>query len=569
MRERFRGIPGALLLGFALLLSGCGGADEPADLMLLGGKIVTVDPDLPEVEALAARDGWIIALGSREEIERFRGPDTEVIELDGRLAIPGFIEGHGHFTGLGAALMIVRLGDARTWEEVVQRVATAAAEAAPGEWIYGRGWHQEKWEARPSPDVEGYPVHDALSRATPDNPVVLTHASGHASLANAKAMELAGIDASTADPRGGKILRDARGRATGVLRETAQSLVGSTRDTAEEDMSSERLASLTRRQIELADRECLSKGVTSFQDAGSTFETVDVMREMAEAGEISVRLWVMLRMSNERLFERAADYRIIDAADRHVTVRGIKKVIDGALGTHGAWLLEPYSDNPSAGLNTMPLEELEEAARFSAEHGFQLCVHAIGDRGNRETLDLFERYVGVGDGDARWRIEHAQHLAASDIPRFGELGVIASMQGVHCTSDAPWVPLRLGDERAEEGAYVWRKLIDSGAVIVNGTDVPVEDVDPLRNFHSTVSRRPCGHEPFYPDQAMTRMEALESSTINAAYAAFEEDYKGSLTAGKVADIVVLSRDILTVPEEEILDTEVVYTIVGGKVLHRP
>jgi len=310
--------------------------------------------------------------------------------------------------------------------------------------------------------------------------------------------------------------------------------------------------------------------VTSFHDAGSDYATIERMRELAEAGRLGVRLWVMLSEDNAILEETIDDHRMIGAADDHLTVRAIKRSVDGALGSHSAWLLEPYRDLPdTAGLNSTPLEELADTARIAAEHDFQLCVHAIGDRGNREVLDLYERVFEnlPQQRDSRWRIEHAQHLDPSDVPRFAELGVIASMQGVHCTSDGPWVPLRLGDERAESGAYLWRELIESGAVVINGTDAPVEDVDPIANFYASVTRLMPSGEAFYPDQRMTRIEALESYTRNAAFAAFEEDLKGTLTPGKLADVVVLSRDILAVPEAQIPEAEVLYTIVGGELLY--
>jgi len=558
--------------GLLLLLAaaGCSSRPEPASLVLYDGRIVTLDPERPEATALAARDGRIVAVGDDAEILRYRGPETRAIDLEGRLAIPGFIEGHAHFSSLGESLMNVDLRGAATWDEAVARVAAAAAEAAPGDWIVGRGWHQEKWDPPPRPSVEGYPTHDPLSAAVPDNPVLLSHASGHAVIANARALELAGIDSSTPDPPGGTILRDGSGRPTGVLRETAENAAWAAYEAAQDELAPEERAARARRALVLADRECLAKGVTSFQDAGADFATVDLMRSMAESGDLGVRLWVMLGADNDALEARAAEYRMVGVGNDHLTVRAIKRLIDGALGAHGAWLLQPYADLPgSSGLNTYPLEELERTARIAAANDLQLCVHAIGDRGNRETLDLYERIFAEGPQaqDRRWRIEHAQHLHPDDIPRFAELGVIASMQGIHCTSDAPWVPVRLGGERARTGAYVWRSLIDSGATVSNGTDAPVEDVDPIPNFHALVTRRPPGGEPFFPEQRMTRMEALRAYTLNAAYAAFEEEIKGSLAPGKLADVTVLSRDILTVPDDEILHAEVVYTIVGGEVLY--
>lgn len=533
-----------------------------ATLVLRGGRIVTLDEERPEVTALAARGGRILAIGSEAEIAAHVGPETRVLDLEGRLAIPGFIEGHGHFLSIGDAKLQLDLMGAASWEAIVAQVAGAVAAAQPGELIRGRGWHQEKWNPAPEPTVEGLPTHHALSAVSPENPVLLRHASGHATFANARAMELAGIDRSTPDPPGGEIVRDAEGEPIGVFRETASGLLAG--------VSGAATPTDPRRLAELADREVLSKGITSFQDAGSSFEDVELFRALAEEGRLGVRLWVMLRESNERLAQRLPGFELVGAAGDRLTCRAIKRSLDGALGSHGAWLLEPYTDLPtSTGLNTISVESLHETARLALEHDLQLCVHAIGDRANRETLDVFEDAYrrGGGSADLRWRVEHAQHLHPDEVPRFAELGVIASMQGVHCTSDGPWVPDRLGDARAEEGAYVWRKLIDAGVLISNGTDAPVEDVDPIASFYSSVSRRMAHGKQFYPEQRMTRLEALRSYTWNCAYAAFEEDLKGSLTPGKLADVTVLSRDILSVPEDEIPGARVDYTIVGGEVLY--
>jgi predicted amidohydrolase YtcJ len=558
-------------LGAVALMFGCTARPEPADLVLLNGKIVTVEDEQPEAQALAARGGLIVRLGSDEQVRPFVGPHTRVIDLDGHLAVPGLIETHAHFTGIGRSLMNLDLTGTRTWEEIVELVAATARNAEPGEWVAGWGWHQEKWDSPPPNAVDGYPTHELLSRAVPDHPVMLKHAAGgHMGIVNARAMELIGIGPDTADPPGGEILRDARSRAIGVLREQAWELATDAYDEYEAGLPPDAVEARLRREIDLADQECLSKGITSFHDAGSTLESVDRLRSVAEAGDLGVRLWVMLNDDPDLLEERIGDYRIEGAGDGHLTVGAIKCGLDGALGSHGAWLLEPYSDLPEAsGMHTMPLEDLERMADLAIEHGLQLAVHAIGDRANRHTLDLYERTFRShpDKSDLRWRIEHAQHLSPADVPRFAALNVVAAMQGVHCTSDGPWVPQRLGPDRSREGAYVWRKLIDSGAIVSNGTDAPIEDVDPIANFHASVTRRMPDGEPFYPEQRMTREEALRSYTINAAYAAFEEDVKGSLRPGKLADVTVLSRDILTVSEGRILDTEVLYTIVGGRVLY--
>ena len=535
---------------------------EPVELLLVNGRIVTLDEKRPVAEALASRNGRIVALGKDADLRKLAGEGTRVVDLQGALAIPGFIEGHAHFLGIGDARVQLDLMSVSSWEEIVRLVAAAAKRAAPGELIRGRGWHQEKWTRLPEGSISGLPTHASLSAVTPSNPVVLVHASGHASFANAMAMELAGVNASTPDPEGGELERDAQGNPTGMFRETAAGLLHKAYESAR--------PTSVRRLAQLADQEVLAKGITSFQDAGSSFDSIDIFKDMAGKGELGVRLWVMIRSSNASLAERIADYDIQGHGNGHLTVRSIKRSMDGALGSHGAWLLEPYSDSKqSSGLNTASMESVNETARIAAEHGFQLCVHAIGDRANREVLDLFERTFAKNEQrtDWRWRVEHAQHLHADDVPRFARLGVIASMQGVHCTSDGPWVASRLGEDRAREGAYVWRKLLDAGAVVSNGTDAPVEDVDPLASYYSTVTRQSHDGSVFFEEQAMTRMEALRSYTESCAYAAFQEEDKGTLEIGKYADVTVLSKNILQIDAEEILNTKVLYTIVGGRVLY--
>jgi len=547
-------------------------APEPADLILVNGKIVTVDAKFPTAAWIAVRGGRIDALGTDPKgFNRHVGDGTEIVDLGGALAIPGLIESHGHFMGLGESKTILDLTKARSWDDIVALVAEAAKSAKPGEWITGRGWHQDKWDHAPEPNVEGLPFHDALSKVTPQNPVLLEHASGHSSLANAKAMELSKITATTGDPDGGKIVRDAKGKAIGAFLETAQSLVRYEAGHATPDEA----AAQSRKLVELASKECLTHGITTFHDAGTSFGTVDLYKKMAEEGALPVRLYVMLSADSRTLAARGAAARVVGAVDNHLTVRTIKRLMDGALGSHGAWLLEPYADlSPDdknlTGLNTESIEEMKATAKFAIENGFQLATHAIGDRGNRETLDIYEEAFKAHPDktDLRWRIEHAQHLSLADIPRFARLGVIPAMQAIHCTSDAPWVLKRLGEKRAAEGAYVWRKLMDAGSIIPIGTDVPVELIDPMANFYAAVTRKLKDGTTFFPDQKMTREEALRAYTANGAFAAFEEGLKGSLTPGKLADITVLSRDILTCPEDDIPGTEVLYTIIGGKVLYR-
>ena len=541
-----------------------------ADLVLQNGKIVTMDETRPVVEAIAVAGDTILAVGPNREIQQRIGPTTRVIDLKGALAVPGFIDAHAHFTGVGEAARNLKLGTAKNWDDIVRMVGEAAKTARPGEWILGRGWHQEKWSPAPSSNVEGFPLHEALSRVSPNNPVWLTHASGHAGFANALAMKMAEVSKSTPDPTGGKILRDADGNATGLFNERAQSIVGDALARDHATRTSAQVEADLRTVIDLAARESVSKGLTTVSDAGSPPLTIDVMKKVVDEGKLPLRVWMMLRESPDRLAVDMPKYRVVNYGDKRFTVRGIKRAIDGALGSRGAWMLEPYADLPStSGFNTDSLDDIRRSAELSVQHDYQLAVHAIGDRGNRETLNIFEdtfkKHPEKNGKDLRWRIEHAQHLNAADIPRFGRLGVIASMEGIHCTSDAVFVLARLGPARAEEGAYVWQKLMKSGAVIANGTDAPVEDIDPIPSYYASVARKLKDGTVFYPDQRMSRMEALRSYTINAAYAGFEEGIKGSLSVGKLADITVLSKDLLTIPEDQIPATKVLYTIVGGKV----
>jgi predicted amidohydrolase YtcJ len=544
--------------------------EPPADLVLRGGRIVTLDDRHPNVEALAIRSDTIAAIGSERDIQPYIGTSTRLIDLKGALATPGFIDAHVHFTGVGEAARNLKLSTARTWNDIVQMVADAARKARPGEWILGRGWHQEKWTEVPSPNVDGFPLHEALSRVSPDNPVWLTHAGGHAGFANAVAMKMAEVQKTTADPPGGQILKDGQGNPTGLFNERAQVLIT---DALARDRATRTAAQVEadlRQVIALASREILSKGLTTVNDAGSPPSTIDVMKKVVDEGQLPVRVWMMLREPIARLAADAPKYRVVNYGDKRFTVRGIKLAIDGALGSRGAWMLEPYSDLPgTSGMNTESLDNVRQVAELAIANDYQLAVHAIGDRGNREVLTIFEetfkKHPDKNGPSLRWRVEHAQHLNAADIPRFGQLGVIASMQGIHCTSDAPYVIARLGPKRAEEGAYVWQKLMKAGATIANGTDAPVEDVDPIPSFYASVSRKTKDGTVFYGDQRMSRMEALRSYTINAAYAAFEDGIKGSLAVGKLADVTVFSKDILAAPEDQIPSAHVLYTIVGGRV----
>ena len=544
-----------------------------ADLVLKNGFIATVDPNIGNVTAIAINDYLITATGDDQKIDEFIGANTEVIDLDGRFVMPGFIEGHGHFMSLGRSKQILDLNDVDGWEEIVSKVAVEVDKSKPGEWIFGRGWHQDKWSNLPDNAIDGVPINDTLSKVSPQNPVVLGHASGHAAFWNDAALEIAGVDEDTPDPDGGTIVRDLTGKATGLMRETAQRLISKARNEYEGRLTPQETELDNRERAQMAADEALKYGVTSFHDAGASFETIDFFKQLESEGELGIRLYVMVRRESNEIMDAALpQYKMLPEGNDFLTVRSIKRQIDGALGAHGAWLLEPYLDLPeTTGLVLETVEDITGTAEVAVKHGFQVNTHAIGDRANREVLDIYEgvwKELGVDGKDLRWRIEHAQHIHSDDIPRFGELGVIASVQAVHGTSDGPWIPSRLGDERAKDTSQPWRTLFETGAIITNGTDVPVERIDPIASYYSSVTRRMNNGDAFYPEHIMTRQEALETYTINGAYSAFEEDIKGSLTPGKYADFIVLSKNLLTVDYEEIPSAEVEMTFVGGELKYK-
>lgn len=555
----------------SLILFSCSGENgNKADLIIFNGTIQTLDDNNPLAEAVAVNGDTIYSVGTNDEILKLKSKTTKIIDLKGKYLTPGFIDSHAHLIGLGKSKSELDLKNVDNWDEIIFMCADAAAEKLPGDWILGRGWHQEKWDPVPNPNINGYPVHKVLSSAVPNNPVLLVHASGHEVFANKKAMDIAGITKETPDPVGGIIVRDEDGNPTGLFKENAADIITKAYDKYYSKLPQQERKRELAGYIESAEKECISKGITSFHDAGSTFEEINTFKELADSGKLKIRLNVMILENNPGLRRKIADYRLIGYGNNFLTVRSIKKYMDGALGSRGAWLLEPYSDMPdSFGLNVTPVSEIEKTAEIAIENDFQLCVHSIGDRANRETLDLYERVFKnhPDKKNLRWRIEHAQHLSGEDIGRFAKLGVIPVMQTVHCTSDAVFVEKRLGHERALEGAYVWRKLINSGSAIANGTDAPVEDIDPIRNFYAAVTRRTSSGNQFFPGQCMTRLEALQSYTVNGAFAAFEENLKGRIKPGMLADFTVFSNNLLKIPESELLNTRVIYTIIGGKVVY--
>ena len=525
-----------------------------ADLIVTNARIYTVDDSHPFVSALAVRDGRVQFVGSVREAMLLRGPNTRVIDAAGKTVIPGMTDAHAHLFGLGEFLRSIDLTDTRSYEEIVARVAAKVGQTPSGQWVVGRGWDQNKW------GNTAFPTHEALTRASPNNPVVLERIDGHAKLLNAAAMKLAGITAATKDPAGGRLERTANGEPTGVLVDNAMALIDRvTPPLSHDEMKSAALAAIA---------ESNKYGLTGLHDPGEPREVLDLFEELAKAGTFSLRVYAMISDDSAALvhyFQRGPQS---DLYDSHLWIRAIKLYADGALGSRGAALLDPYTDDPkNVGLLKSTQAHLADVSTRALRSGFQVATHAIGDRGNRVALDAYETALkAVPTVDHRFRIEHVQVLDHADVPRFAQLGVIPSMQAVHATSDMYWAPTRLGYARTLE-AYAWRSLLNTGVIIPNGSDFPVERVNPLYSFHAAVSRKDdVGWPPggWFPEQSMTREEALKSMTIWPAFASFQEKELGSLAPGKLADFVILDRDIMTVPESDILGTAVLATYIGGR-----
>ena len=530
---------------------------RPADLVVTNARIYTVDDTRPVVEAIAVRDGRVVFAGAARGALTLKGPRTRVLDLGGRTVIPGMTDAHAHLLGLGTALRNVDLTGAQSYEEVVARVAARAKTAPAGAWILGRGWDQNRWPGA------RFPTHEPLDAAVPGHPVYLERVDGHAGLANAAAMRAAGVTAATKDPAGGRIERDSTGAPSGTFVDNAQGLIERAIPApTRADVRDMTLAAIA---------ECNRWGLVGIHDAGESRQTIDVFEELAKAGRYNLRTYVMVSDDSAALAHYFAIGPRSALYDGHLWVRAVKLYADGALGSRGAALLAPYADDPkNSGLLVSAPAHIEAVSERALRAGFQVATHAIGDRGNRLVLDAYERALAaVPTADPRLRIEHAQVLSPEDIPRFAALGVIPSMQASHQTSDMGWAATRLGPERVK-GAYAWRSLLNTGVVIPNGSDFPVEYVNPLISFHSAVTRQSAANEPpggWYPEQRMTRDEALRSMTLWPAYAAFQEHDAGSLTPGKYADFVVLDQDIMRVAAEDILKTQVLATYIGGKAVY--
>ena len=526
---------------FLLAVLAATGSAQIADLAITHARIYTVNPKQPRASAIAVRGGSILAVG--DDISKFIGPSTRVIDAQNAALIPGFIDSHGHVRSLGESLESLDLRGKTSEAAIADQVRAAARNRKPGEWIQGNAWDQNLFPSKQFPDSK------AISDAAPNNPVALTRVDGHAIWLNRKALEGADINAATPDPQGGKVLRDAAGAPSGVLIDRAQELVRRRIPAA--------TPAQVQRQILRATEECARLGITTVHDAGVASADIDAYRALLGSGSLAIRIYAMILGPGDYAESWLA--KAPEIAD-FLTIRSIKLVADGALGSRGAALIEPYSDDPgNRGLLILDREVIRGVAFRAVAHGFQVNTHAIGDRANRTALDAYGDVL-KGPNDKRFRIEHAQVVAPEDFAKYKQYSVIASMQATHATSDMPWAETRLGPQRIR-GAYAWQTFLHLGVHVPNGSDFPVEKPNPIAGFYAAVVRG-----DWYPDQRMSREEALRSWTIEGAYAAFEENRKGSLETGKMADFVVLSNDIMTVPAAEIPKARVTMTVVGGKIV---
>jgi len=550
-----------------------------ADLVLTNARVYTVDEKNSIAEAIAITGDRIVAVGTSEEIlTKFKA--RKILDLDGKSVYPGFIDAHVHLLGFGSSMMILNLVGTTSVEQIQQMVAERVKSSKPDHWIRGRGWDQNDWPRKE------FPTHRDLDKVAGKNPVYLTRIDGHATWVNKRVLEIAGISRETEDPPGGRVVRDKEGNPTGILIDNAQGLISSFIPSPTEDEIAE--------AIRLAVSKWPEYGVTSVQDMGVGLKIIEMYKRFVDEGKFVIRNYVAVGGEGDAFAHYLKTGPEIGYGGNHLTIRAVKLVADGALGSRGAALIEPYSDDPeNRGLTRLGLEQIQAVAESAVAKGFQVCTHAIGDRANAYTLDAYEKaFKGKSGQKYRFRIEHAQTLAESDIPRFKKLGVIPSMQPTHCTSDMYWAEARLGPKRIR-GAYAWRSLMKTGVIICGGSDVPVEDPNPILGFYAAITRQDAEGRPkdwrdvqqyfqlssqgivdtsafqngWYGSEKMTREEALRAFTIWAAYGAFEEDLKGSIEAGKLADLVVLSKDIMTIEPRDILTTEVLMTFIGGKVAY--
>ncbi|MFQ5606095.1 MAG: amidohydrolase [bacterium] len=546
-----------------IILSSMSCTQQKADLVLKNGVIYTVDEQDPKAEAVAIAGDKILAVGTNAEIEKFVSSSTQVMDINGKTVVPGFIDSHYHYMGVGNREFHLNLDGTKSYQEFLDKVKAEVATKSKGEWITGRGWMEEDWPSKK------FPTREDLDKVAPNNPVMLRRADGHAAVVNSMALKIAGVTKETENPQGGQILRNKyTGEATGILLDRAMGLVG-------RHVPPDTSAEMMRKYAQKANDLAVAYGLTQVQDMGTNWRTVDLWKEMYANDELKIRIYAYIRGPGEdadRLLKEGAQ---IGLFDHRLTVRGIKITQDGALGSRGAALLQPYSDAETSGFLIHKDEEIYPTIKQALENGLQMVIHAIGDGANRNVLDLFEKAMKEVPAEnralkePRFRIEHAQIVALDDMPRFAELGVIPSMQPSHAIGDLHFAVRRLGPERMTEG-YAWRTFIDLGCIIPGGSDAPVEEGNPMIEFYAAAVRKDTtgfSTDGWHPELKMTREEALKSLTIWGAQGAFEEDIKGSIEPGKLADLVVLDRDLMTEPEDRLFDIKVLMTMIGGEVVY--
>ena len=532
-----------------------------ADTLLVSGTIYTADDANTQIEAVVIKGGRFTFVGDLATAQTKAGENHRHIALGAATAYPGFIESHGHLSSLGEAIANLDLNGVDSYQTIVGMVADAAAKASPGQVIKGRGWHQSKWSKEPSVTVDGFPTHRSLSEVSPNNPVFLGHANGHTVLVNQAAMDALNLNYSTPTPDGGVIVKNGKGDPTGILHENAIDLAHSLTALSKESSKAAILAAQT---------HAFQWGITNFHDAGAGSTDIEAQLALDESKQLKLRIYTMISAQDEALTDYwLARPPLIADDNSRLTIRSFKAVMDGALGSRTAWLHQPYTDDPgTSGVQTFDESRLVEIMNRSNTHGWQINTHAIGDKANTVVLEAIDE-ASLTERDHRSRIEHSQHLLPSDIDRFSTLGVIASIQAIHMSSDRPWAIDRLGKERIESGAYLWRDLLNAGVHIANGTDVPVEPINPVANFYASVARKTLKGLPaegYEIGQKLSRQETLKSMTLWNAYAAFEEAEVGSISVGKRADMTVTDQNLMTVDETMILATKPIMTIVGGEVV---
>jgi len=559
---------GILLFSFAL----ANPKVAPADLVFINGNVYTVNAKQPQAQAIAIRADRIVFVGSNAAAKQYQSGSTRVVDLHGATVVPGMTDAHYHFIGVGQREMNLNLEGINNLEDFLARIKTRVDQAKPGEWVTGRGWIETFW----TPPV--FPTRWDLDKISPNNPVFLTRADGHGAVANSAALKIGGITKETKDPFGGQVARDKEtGEPTGMLLDNAQGFVA--RHIPAEGEGN------TEQAIILANNRSVMLGWTQVQDPGGSFRDVELYKKLYGEGKLKIRVYKAVYGPGAEAKRLLQEGPIIEAFDNRLNVRAIKVVSDGALGSRGAALLEPYSDVPeikapdgsmqrNVGFLKVKDEDLAPMLKEALQKGIQVETHAIGDWANRFVLDEYEKALQVVPknqrkiAEPRWRIEHSQIINPADIPRFAKLGIIPSMQPSHAIGDLHFAPSRLGQDRLK-GAYAWQSLLKTGVIIPGGSDAPVERGEPMIEFYAAVARkdmRGFSGPGWHPEEAVTREQALKMFTIWPAYTAFEEKLRGSIEVGKLADLTILSADIMKIPEMEILKTRCVMTVINGEVV---